>query len=309
MTELPGKEQAKAVTKLAEVAEMLLKPPVTVVQTWADSYRAKELAKSDIECAELKQRARQRAELTEIRHQQNLEATLERTRLELNVRQPKGLLPDITSDSTSDSVTVEASDPDWFHRWAGFAKECSDEEIRSLWAKVLAGEIIKPGRFSLRLLHAVSLLRKNEAQKFQKAANYLWSDSDGRIFYCGVGHIQAWLFQRGGFNSDTLKSLEHLGLMEAQSMSGPPPYLRGGVDFKGKSVISYAGRKFSLKCLPHTTGPMRKEYVSFDARLLTGLGAELYELCNVEADKEYPAQFFQILSKDGSGWEVVEERN
>lgn len=284
---------------------MLAQPFTTVAQTWAESYQAKTLTKTKIECAELEQRAAMNAKYTAIRHQINLEAALEQARLVIDLMHAQGLLPEHTlaesSGTSGTAISSESSDPDWFHRWAGYAKECSDEEIRSLWAKVLAGEIVQPGRFSLRLLHTVSLLRKSEAQNFQTVANLLINDTEGRLFFLRVSQLDKFLKEKHGIDLNTLRSLEHLGLIEGRSPSGPPRYLY-------ETILLSGANKYSVKQFHHT-GPTHPNFVNTDSRLLTDLGAELYCLCKIEPDEEYAELLFtKTLGKDRSGWVVIKER-
>src|SRR5688572_3171079 len=140
---------ASAVEKLGEVAEMLLKPRATRALAKAGADAEVVTAKAEIEAATLRTQARRRAELDEIRHYVNLSDALTAAQAEIEFKGAKALLPENAGQGESD--------PDWFHKWASYAKETSDQDIRALWAKALAGETIQPGKFSLRLLHTINL--------------------------------------------------------------------------------------------------------------------------------------------------------
>ena len=46
-------------------------------------------------------------------------------------------------------VSDKPVDPDWFARWRVNAEDVRDEEMQSLWARILAGEVREPGSYSL----------------------------------------------------------------------------------------------------------------------------------------------------------------
>lgn len=54
--------------------------------------------------------------------------------------------------------------PDWAARFFDNVKYCSDEEVKNMWANILAGEIKAPGKFSFRTLDSLKNLTKDEAQ-------------------------------------------------------------------------------------------------------------------------------------------------
>jgi uncharacterized repeat protein (TIGR03899 family) len=70
------------------------------------------------------------------------------------------------------TVTDEALDEDWITRFFKNAADISDEEMQSLWGKILAGEIKQPKTYSLRTLELVKNLTKEEAQTFEKVAHF-----------------------------------------------------------------------------------------------------------------------------------------
>lgn len=67
-------------------------------------------------------------------------------------------------------VTEEARQPDeeWMSRFEEQASKASSEQMRSLFGRVLAGEIRKPGTMSLATVHFMSLLDQRAAQTFMK---------------------------------------------------------------------------------------------------------------------------------------------
>jgi hypothetical protein len=69
-----------------------------------------------------------------------------------------------------DKVEVKgAIDEDWLNSYEKYASEASSERFRKLWAQVLAGEIRKPGKFSLATLRFMSELDAQIAKVFEAA--------------------------------------------------------------------------------------------------------------------------------------------
>ena len=65
-------------------------------------------------------------------------------------------------------------DHDWTARFFDNAKDVSDEEMQKLWAKLLAGEVERPGCVSLRTLDILRNMTQKEAELFARAVNYIF---------------------------------------------------------------------------------------------------------------------------------------
>ena len=62
-------------------------------------------------------------------------------------------------------------DHDWTARFFNYMQDVSSEEMQSLWAKVLAGEIERPGSISIRSLSILRNLDQATAKLFQKLSS------------------------------------------------------------------------------------------------------------------------------------------
>lgn len=81
----------------------------------------------------------------------------------------------------------ETPDPDLLNRILNDSAEVSSDQARRLYARLLAGECVKPGSISKRLLNVIRLLSKSEAAAFQALANLvLESKAGGFLFVPGV---------------------------------------------------------------------------------------------------------------------------
>ncbi len=79
---------------------------------------------------------------------------------------------DVTADETPPDE--EISD-DWRRKFTGFAEDVSDEQMQSVWARILAGEFREPGTFSYRTLRLVSELSPEIASVFEEFADQVVS--------------------------------------------------------------------------------------------------------------------------------------
>lgn len=74
--------------------------------------------------------------------------------------------------------TGEGPSDDWMNVFEGLAANASSENLRQLFGKVLAGEIRKPGEFSLSTLQLVSIIDSALARIIERVAAHVW---DGAI--------------------------------------------------------------------------------------------------------------------------------
>ncbi len=117
-------------------------------------------AKSEMEIADLQERAKRRSHHEQIKHQKNIEDILALT------------LPQITDDGNPDEV-----DDDWISNLFAKYRSVSNEEMQSVWSRILASEVNAPGSFSRRTVNAVENLSRQEAELFTKLCGYA----------CGIG--------------------------------------------------------------------------------------------------------------------------
>lgn len=71
-----------------------------------------------------------------------------------------------------EKVSDEPVEDGWKNRFFNIIEEISDDELREIWGKVLAGEIKKPKSYSLRTLETLRNLTREEAAIIVKAASF-----------------------------------------------------------------------------------------------------------------------------------------
>lgn len=112
--------------------------------------------------ANLIQRTQIRFLKQELRKQKNLEQIFEKAEKIIDNEQPQ-------SQEKSSNTLNE----DWLSYYIENASKISDEQVQDLWAKILAGEIIKPKTFSKRTIDILLRLSSEEAQLFEKICGYI----------------------------------------------------------------------------------------------------------------------------------------
>jgi hypothetical protein len=107
-------------------------------------------------------RVKQRLEYQEAKRQVNIEDVAIEARVDLE---------------ENSNVSDEPVDDDWTARFFSHVQDISAERMKKLWGRLLAGEIRKPGSFSLRCLETLKNLSREEAVLFERVAPCVVGDS------------------------------------------------------------------------------------------------------------------------------------
>jgi len=119
-------------------------------------------AKADIEVNEIEARALKRFVETETKKQKNIESIVQKSIL---------FLPQEVSSK-------EKPDEDWITDFFELSQNCSNEQIQTVWAKLLANEVDKPGSFSRKTLHVLKILSSEDANRFTDFCGHLLKIED-----------------------------------------------------------------------------------------------------------------------------------
>lgn len=98
----------------------------------------------------------------EYRKQENREAVAKEFLNDLRQEQP-----DEEQSHPSESIL----DDDWLNVFERYAEDASTERMQALWGRVLAGEVRKPGRFSMRTLRFLSEFSQRDALLFAEVCD------------------------------------------------------------------------------------------------------------------------------------------
>jgi hypothetical protein len=219
------------------------------------------LAEGDIEISDMQRRALSRVLVEQERDQRNIESIVQKA------------IPDLRDDAKPETL-----EDDWMARFFDQSRLVSDEEMQSLWSRILAGEANRPGTFSKRTLSLVSNLDKRDAELFTSVCRFGWV-VNGRL--CPLIYdSNDSIYVSEGLSFGALTHLDDIGLISFSPLSG--------YSFKSansKALASYGGRSFRLELV-------ERDKKSFAAGkvLLTQDGSKLASICNapvVEGMVEY----------------------
>lgn len=254
-------ELSKPVTKLIESVEKavgaLWEPHGMRRRARAEVDVVRIRAEGELQLIEdLADRASQRLAKQELRRQVNIEAVIGKAAQEL---------PGTVSD--------EPVDQDWM---AGFFEQCqdfSDAQMQSLWARILAGEVAKPGSYSPRTLQTVKLFSKADAEVFTRFCTYV-VNFGGSLSSPHEKDLMAYEAAHGTPFTHVLH-LQALGLLETSLGLGLP------IPAGGAAIAMYNDIPYLLR--PATEGAA----VHISVRVLTQVGTELAGICGARPDPEY----------------------
>jgi len=102
---------------------------------------------------ELAERTQMRLCSQEMRKQQNIEAIIDKAYEELK---------------DDESVSDEPVNDDWIVRFFNSVEDVSNDKLREIWGRILAGEIRQPGSSSFRTLETLKNMSFAEAELFEK---------------------------------------------------------------------------------------------------------------------------------------------
>jgi len=213
---------------------------------------------------EMSERAGKRFLFHEITKQQNIDSVVDKAYLELE---------------GDESVSSDPVGQDWILRFFNSVGEVSNKQMQALWAKVLSGEVRKPGSFSLRTLLLLNTLSELEAEALKRIAPFSITHSNASFLYGDVDIIHKY-----GFGRDMIVLCD-CGLI-AESMTTA---LIGTID-KKTSFITAAN--IALIC--HNSEP---EKYSVNVQRFTPAGRELLKLFTFEQNREYVIECFRKIKK------------
>lgn len=92
----------------------------------------------------------------------------------------------VLAEEHGDECVSDEFDIDWYIRFFEGAGNVSQEDMQRLWAKMLAGEIRKPGSISLRALRTIADMSAREAYALEAASRVILQDvtphGKGQVF-------------------------------------------------------------------------------------------------------------------------------
>ena len=217
-------------------------------------------------------RTKQRLYTEEIRRQENLEDVFEYADKELSVK-------------ATNKASKERVDEDWTLNFVRLAKDVTEDSMKRMWGKLLSGEIMTPGSYSLRMMILLSQLSKHDAEIIRSFLNKgLFSD----------GRQKAVILKdkdNNGINFSQLLYMMELGLIDS-SESLALTYNNEGYKTAKRNILferNGIGLSFAFQT----------EKMEFPIYRFTNIGRELLLLDqDVDVDIEYLRSCSQTIYDD-----------
>lgn len=277
LIKIEGKPLEKLIEVISNGIGTLYRPRAIRNEADAKAYEIKVLEKAKHEAiaegklieVENLDRINERLVAKEIKRQNNIDDVVEVA---------------INDISQTESVTETPIDQDWSTRFFDIVQDISDNEMKILWGKILAGEVKKPKSYSMRTLELLRNLSKEEADTFVKVAQYvlhqrdyfIFNGDDDKLSHLGLFYKDiARLTEIGLIQAGTFVHKEYKALLDKD--------LKIGIEYKDLVIIItlQGGRSISLPIY-----------------CLTTAGQELYQLIDISPKIEYVNAIGEYVKKN-----------
>jgi hypothetical protein len=188
------------IEKISDAVGGVFKPYQIVRVAKAEAEASRIQAESQIQVTDLHRRAMHRFLEEEAKKQSNIEAITQNA------------LPLLEDKSSPQNVS-----DDWITNFFDKSRIVSDEDMQSLWSRVLAGEANTPGAFAKRTVNLLADLDKEDALLFMQLCGFGWLI--GNVVPL-IFDVQAPIYNSQGINFNSLSHLESLGLIQFNEISG-----------------------------------------------------------------------------------------
>ena len=214
--------------------------------------------------------------------------------------QERFLFQEVTKQNNIDSVVAKAYeeleqeetvseipvDIDWTSRFFDSVANVSNEDMQDIWAKILAGEIKRPGSFSLRTLEIVKNVTKKEAEAFQKICEIVLKLRNDYFIVS-----EADIYKKYSIEFSDILLLDECGLIISNgtlSYNMKIPALQD-------STISSEG--YVLKI--HNKLDIETK-ISYGVYTLTNVGKQLFDVVKSSVNENYVCDVAEYIQKNNS---------
>ncbi len=218
----------------------------------------------------IEDRSTKRERLANLRKQENIETIMEKT-----------------FTFCANKSIDKRPDLDWFNRYITLAENVSNKTLQDLWAKILAGELSRPGSYSLKALKIFRDMSIVDAKLLAKACSLAVKDQGKQNIRIISGvYQQPGLFNFFDKNRQKHINLSHFSLNYADILSLADNKLiyqqesESNVMARGEKLnFYYNGSPLKLSC--------KKPNISIQFYKFTPIGAELSNLIGDKPNDDF----------------------
>lgn len=257
------------IEKISNAIGVLYEPTRVRRAARAEADAKKISAIANIELNEIEDRAMHRVIHQESRRQENIE----------NITATA--IPDL-----SENANVQNLEEDWIAHFFKNCEDVSDQEMQSLWSRLLVGEANKPGTFSKRTVDFVATLDKKDAQVFTALCQFCWFQ--GRPLPLIYSHDDE-IYAKAGISFSSLQHMSEIGLLTFNSITGFQLKTKAK-----KIVVFYFGKPTEIEFSKDTDNSLPAGQV-----LLSRVGEELASICGAQPNNEFYLHIIERWYKEG----------
>ena len=203
-------------------------------------------------------------------------------------------------DEKSKETTAEIND-DWLNEFENYAKLKSSDEMKMVFGKILSGEIMQPGAFSIRTVRLISQLDNKAAQLFQILCSQAISINigthiiDARVASLG-GNAASNALSNYGLSFGNLNILQEYGLIisDYNSWMKYAPCIANEKN-QVSAFLNFNGTDYGL--IP-TDKEKYDKTLKISGVALTKSGKELLNIIPKKKIKKYHQAFVEFLDSE-----------
>jgi uncharacterized repeat protein (TIGR03899 family) len=236
----------------------------------------------------IEDRSTKRERLASLRKQKNIETIMEKTFT-------------FCAKKSIDKRT----DLDWFNHYITLAEDVGNKTMQDLWAKILAGELSRPGSFSLKTLKVFREMSIVDAKLLAKACSLAVKDPSNKNMRILSGTYQKpGLFNFLNKDRERYINLSQFGLNYADILSLADNHIlyqqesESSMMTKGESInFNYNGTPLRLTSI--------KPNITIQFYKFTPIGVELAHLISDKPNES----FFDVLKQQFSYYFEVNDKD
>ena len=249
--------------ELSKPATVLIEKVSSAIGVLYEPFRIRKEAEAKADAALIE--AESRITIGDLERRALTRFVVEQTREQKNVEDiTKKALPKLEAGSDPSMM-----DEDWISDFFAKCRRVSNEEMQSLWARLLAGEANRPGSVSKRTVHFVAAMDRSDAEIFARLCRFS-ANSLGDTLVFDTSHQ---ILADNGVTWADLSHMDTVGLIQLETLSG---FVRYG--FRETTHIEVAGEIIEFK-IKEKNG---KRQINTGKVTLTRIGQELRRFVQFE---------------------------
>lgn len=190
---------------ISKPATILIEKISDAIGGFCKPYQIKRTAKAEAE-AEI-MRAHAQIEITDLQRRAVVRFAAEEAQKQNNMER----ITEKAIKYIGDEAIPETMEKDWIVNFFDKCRLVSDEEMQSLWAKILAGEANSPGAYSKRTVNLMNSFDKIDAELFKTLCRFCLFVSDQHLPL--VYDYKDEIYNVNKITFSDLKHLDYIGLV------------------------------------------------------------------------------------------------